>query len=174
MSVLAAVAARLPGVSRVLTARHQELLKFAVVGAITFVIDNAVWYLLKLTVLADHPTTAKGVGILVATIASYVLNREWSFRARGGRERPHEATLFFLVSAAALVINVTPLYLSRYALGLQRPHVDLLTQEVADFLSGSVLGVALAMVWRFWAFRRWVFPKDAQDTPETPKGASRP
>lgn len=171
MSVLAAVAARLPGVSRVLTGKNHELLKFATVGAITFVIDNAVWYLLKLTVLEDHPTTAKGVGILVATIASYVLNREWSFRTRGGRERPHEAALFFLVSAAALVVNVTPLYVSRYVLGLHRPHVDLFTQEVADFFSGSVLGVGLAMVWRFWAFRRWVFPEDAS---ESPTGVPRP
>ncbi|WP_433409246.1 GtrA family protein [Saccharomonospora azurea] len=157
--------------------RRAELGRFATVGALTFVVDNAVWYLLKLTVLVEHPTTAKGVGILVATIVSYVLNREWSFRQRGGRQRPHEAALFFAVSAAALVVNVTPLYLSRYVVGLQRPHVDLLTQEVADFVSGSVLGVALAMVWRFWAFRRWVFPSAVpagSPAPDTPQGASRP
>ncbi|WP_024874295.1 GtrA family protein [Saccharomonospora piscinae] len=160
MSVIDAVLVRLPSNVRARAIRHRELVKFACVGAVTFVVDNAVWYLLKLTILVEHPTTAKGIGILVATIVSYVLNREWSFRTRGGRERPHEAALFFAVSAAALIINVVPLYLSRYALDLQVPHVDRFTQEVADFASASVLGVALAMLWRFWAFRRWVFPAE--------------
>lgn len=156
MSVVDAVLARLPVAAR--TERNREFVKFAVVGAVTFVVDNCVWYLLKLTILVDHPTTAKGIGILVATIVSYLLNREWSFRTRGGRERPHEAALFFAVSAAALVINVVPLFLSRYAFGFQVPEVGRFTQEMADFLSASVLGVLLAMLWRFWAFRRWVFP----------------
>ena len=69
-------------------------LKFAVVGGTTFVIDNAVWYGLKLTVLQTKPITAKAIAIIVATIVSYVLNREWSFRTRGGRETHHEAALF--------------------------------------------------------------------------------
>ena len=38
---------------------------------------------------------------IVAVIASYVLNREWSFRDRGGRERHHEALLFFAFSGSA-------------------------------------------------------------------------
>ena len=43
------------------------------------------------TVLETKPLTAKIIAVLVATIVSYVLNREWSFRTRGGRERHHEA-----------------------------------------------------------------------------------
>jgi putative flippase GtrA len=35
-----------------------------------------------------------------------------------------------------------------------------LVQEVADFTSGSIIGMLLAMFFRFWAFKKWVFPDD--------------
>ncbi|MGW4799881.1 GtrA family protein, partial [Nonomuraea sp. NPDC004297] len=63
--------------------RHRELVKFAVVGGTAFLVDNTLFYGLKLTVLEPKPVTAKIIAVLVATIVSYVLNREWSFRTRG-------------------------------------------------------------------------------------------
>ena len=89
---------RLPEPLQFLLNKHREMIRFAVVGGTTFLIDNGVWYALKLTVLTDKVVTAKVIGVLVAIIASYVLSREWSFHTRGGRERHHEAALFFLVS----------------------------------------------------------------------------
>lgn len=151
---------RTPEPLRAVLIKHREMLKFALVGATTFIVDNGVWYLLKLSVLESKPTTAKAIAIIVATIVSYVLNREWSFRTRGGRERTHEATLFFVISGIAVVVNLIPLYLSRYALHLEVPHVSRLVQEVADFASGSIIGMLLAMVFRFWGFKKWVFPDD--------------
>jgi putative flippase GtrA len=140
--------------------KHRELLKFAIVGGSTFVVDNGIWYLLKLGVLESKPTTAKAIGIIVATIVSYVLSSEWSFRTRGGRERHHEAAMFFLISGIAVVINLLPLLASRYVFDLQTPHVTRFVQEVADFATGSIIGMLLAMVFKFWAFKKWVFPDD--------------
>src|SRR4051812_25013766 len=152
--------------------KHRELLKFAVVGGTTFVIDNGIWYLLKLSILEDKPVTAKIIAIIVATIVSYVLNREWSFRTRGGRERHHEAALFFLISGIGVALNSLPLWVSRYWLHLQVPQVSLLVQEVADFASGMILGTLLAMVFRLWAFKKWVFPL-ADARPRVVRGGSR-
>lgn len=160
VAVVESVLARVPEPLRSLLIRHRELLKFAVVGSTTFVVDNGIWYLLKLTILSTKPTTAKAIAIIIAAIVSYVLNREWSFRTRGGRERTHEATLFFLVSGVAVAINLVPLYMSRYVFDLEVPHVSLFVQEVADFASGAVIGMLLAMAFRFWGFRRWVFPDE--------------
>ncbi|WP_432278936.1 GtrA family protein [Nocardia brasiliensis] len=42
------------------------------------------------------PVTANMVAVLIATVVSYVLNREWAFTSRGGHERRHEAALFFV------------------------------------------------------------------------------
>jgi putative flippase GtrA len=157
--IVESVLAQVPEPLRSFLIRHRELLKFAIVGGTTFVIDNGIWFFLKLTVLESKPITAKAIAVIIATIISYILNREWSFRTRGGRERHHEAALFFLISGGGVVINLIPPYISRYVLDLEEPYVERWVQEVADFVSGSVIGMLLAMFLRFWGFRRWVFPE---------------
>lgn len=160
MPLVDAVLFRIPQPYRDIAVQHRELVKFALVGAITYVVDITLFTLLKMTVLEPKPVTAKIVAVLVATILSYVLNREWSFRTRGGRERHHEATLFFAVCGIGLVLNATPLWISRYVLELQVPQVSLLAQEAADFASANVIGTLAAMAFRWWAFRRYVFPDE--------------
>jgi putative flippase GtrA len=153
-----ATIARLPGPIRPYAERHHELIKFAIVGATTFIIDSSIFYTLKLTILEPKPVTAKVIAGIVAVIASYVLNREWSFRDRGGRERHHEALLFFVFSGVGVVLSMAPLWVSSYVLQLRVPSVSLTAENLADFVSAYVIGNLLQMAFRFWAFRRWVFP----------------
>src|SRR3569833_1434534 len=117
-------------------------------------------YGLKFTVLRTHPVTALIVGVLVATIFSYVANREWSFRTRGGRERSHEAALFFLISGIALGLNALPQWFSRYVLDQQAQHLTAFGVEVADFVSGIVIGPLLGTVIRRRAIKKWVCPDE--------------
>jgi putative flippase GtrA len=158
--VVDAVLIRIPQPYRDIAVRHRELVKFALVGGTTYLVDIAVFTLLKTTVLEPKPVTAKILAVLVATILSYVLNREWSFRTRGGRERHHEAALFFLICGVGLAINALPLWISRYVFDLQVPTVSLVVQEAADFASANVIGTLLAMMFRWWAFRKYVFPDE--------------
>ena len=160
MSFTDATIARLPRVIRPVAERHHELIKFAIVGATTFFIDSALFYTLKLTVLEPKPVTAKIISGIVAVIASYILNREWSFRDRGGRERHHEALLFFMVSGVGVLLSMAPLWVSSYVFELRVPHVSLTVENIADFVSAYILGNLLQMAFRFWAFRRWVFPDE--------------
>ena len=166
MSFTDATIARLPRVIRPFAERHHELIKFAIVGGTTFIIDSAIFFTLKLTVLEPKPVTAKIIAGVVAVIASYILNREWSFRDRGGRERHHEALLFFGVSGVGVVLAMIPLYFSSYVLMLRVPEVSLTTENVADFISAYIVGNLLQMAFRFWAFRRWVFPDEFARNPE--------
>jgi putative flippase GtrA len=138
--------------------RHHEAAKFLLVGGVCFVATTVINYALKLTVLRDKPVTALAIATILTTILSYVLNREWSFRTRGGRERHHEAALFFSVSAIGIGLNVIPLWISRYVLLLRVPDVSRPVQEIADFVSGIILGTLIAMCFRLWAFKRFVFP----------------
>jgi len=170
VSVVESVLAQIPQPYRAVAIRHRELLKFAMVGGTTWIVDTAVFLLLKNTVLIEKPLTSKVMAVLVATIASYVLNREWSFRTRGGHEAHHEALLFFLVSGLGVAVYTAPLAVSRYVLNLSVPDVSLFTQEVADFVSGQIIGVLLGMAFRWWAFRRFVFPDEdvRRQTPTSP------
>jgi putative flippase GtrA len=151
--------ARTPRRVRAVAGRHAELIRFLAVGGTCFLIDTGIFVLLKTTILAPKPVTAKVVATLVATIVSYVLNREWSFRTRGGRERAHEAALFFLISGIGVALNSAPLWVSRYVLHLSTPLVTRAVQEIADFTSAQLVGTLLATGFRWWGFRRWVFPR---------------
>jgi putative flippase GtrA len=148
----------IPQPYRAVAIRHRELLKFAMVGGTTWVIDTAIFLVLKSTILEPKPVTAKVISVLVATLASNGLNRGWSFRTRGGRERHHEAVLYVLVSGVSVAVYAAPLWLSRYAFDLRVPAVSLITEHWADFISGQIIGVLVGMAFRWWAFRRFVFP----------------
>lgn len=161
-----ATIARLPQVIQPYAQRHHELIKFAIVGGTTFIIDSAIFYTLKLTILEPKPVTAKVIAGIVAVIASYILNREWSFRDRGGRERHHEALLFFAFSGVGVLLSMAPLWFSSYILQLREPAVSLTVENVADFISAYIIGNLLQMGFRFWAFRRWVFPEQFARNPE--------
>lgn len=166
MSFAEATIARLPRLLQPYLLRHHELIKFAIVGGTTFVIDSAIFYTLKLTILEPKPVTAKVIAGIVAVIASYVLNREWSFRNRGGRERHHEALLFFAFSGVGVLLSMAPLWFSSYVLQLRQPTVSLTVENVADFISAYIIGNLLQMAFRFWAFRRWVFPDQFARDPD--------
>ncbi|ATA29408.1 hypothetical protein MLM_3405 [Mycobacterium lepraemurium] len=166
MSFTEATIARLPRLLQPYLLRHHELIKFAIVGGTTFVTDSAIFYTLKLTILEPKPVTAKVIAGIVAVIASYVLNREWSFRNRGGRERHHEALLFFAFSGVGVLLSMAPLWFSSYVLQLRQPTVSLTVENVADFISAYIIGNLLQMAFRFWAFRRWVFPDQFARDPD--------
>ena len=136
-----------------LPVKYRELAKFLVVGGTSYVVDVGLFSLLSHSVLAQKVVTAKAISVIVATILSYVLNREWSFNSRGGRERHHEAVLFFVVNGIALGLNLVPLAISQYVIGINPGNYSSLTVSVANFISANIIGTALGMAFRFWAYR---------------------
>lgn len=159
MTLIDSVRQRLP-------VKYRELAKFLVVGGTSYVVDVGLFTLLSHTVLAEKVVTAKGISVIVATILSYILNREWSFNSRGGRERHHEAMLFFVVNGIALGLNLVPLAVSQYIFGINTANYSSLTVTIANFISANVIGTALGMAFRFWAYRKWVFPEELNPHPE--------
>ncbi|WP_233223121.1 GtrA family protein [Amycolatopsis sp. BJA-103] len=140
------------------TGKRRELLRFATVGLAAFGLTLGTNYGLKLTVLQAKPVTALAIATVVATAFAYLLSRRWAFHTRGGRRRLHEAALFFAVNAIAVTINLCPPLISRYVLRFEVPEVSFLAQEIADFVSGMLLGTAAGSAFRWWGYRRWVFP----------------
>jgi len=137
---------------------HRDFLRFAIVGAITWVIDTAVFLSLKSTVLPSKPVTCKIIAVVIAISVSYLLSRSWSFRLRRALPDVHEGTRFLVVSGLGVAFYSAPLWMSRYLLDLRVPWVSPVTQEIADFVSGQIIGVLVGMAFRWWAFNRFVFP----------------
>jgi hypothetical protein len=74
--------------------------------------------------------------------------------------------LFFAFSGVGVLLSMAPLWISSYVLHLRVPEVSLTVENVADFISAYILGNLLQMGFRFWAFRRWVFPDEFGRAPD--------
>jgi putative flippase GtrA len=129
-------------------------IRFLVVGAAAYVVDVIVFNALAHGpgggVLNDRPVTAKVLSTVVSALASFYGNKLWTFDDHHHDRPLRQTTVFVAVNVVAWGLMIGPLALSRYVLGLDG--------VVADNVSGNGIGVGLALVFRFWAYRRWVFP----------------
>jgi len=126
-----------------------ELFKFLAVGGINTIIDFAVLNLL----LSIGPLKAKIVAAVVATTASYILNRQWTYQRSDRKSLRREYTLFFALNGVGLLIQASVLAVAKYGLGFSETNsADRLAFNIA-----SALGIGIAMVFRFWAYRTFVF-----------------
>jgi len=124
------------------------------------IFDLAIFYSLSLTILEEKPVVAKILSGILATVLSYILNREWSFKNRGGRERHHEALLFFTISGIGVLLAAAPLWIANNVFDIRADQENLTTLVVVDFVLNYIIGNLLQMVFRFWALRRFAFPDE--------------
>lgn len=134
-----------------------EKFHFLAVGGFCFILTAGINYALKLTALGHKPTTALIIATTLASIVSYILSSKWTWKDAGGDPKPKEMIGFTLVTIGGIIINAIPQWVSRYVFHLYVPYVSFIAQEVADFLSGLILGTLLAMFFRYWALDRFVF-----------------
>lgn len=131
----------------------QELGRFGVVGATCYVIDVAVFNLcLVVWGLPWFPSLVTST--VIAASFAFVGNRFWTWRDRERRALHREYALYFGFNLIGLLISAGVLWISHDLLGRVWP---LLQTPLADNISGKVIGVALASMFRFWAYRRFVF-----------------
>lgn len=124
-----------------------EAVKFGVVGAANTVIDFIVFNLL----IHIGPLKANVVSTIVATTTSYLMNRHWTYRDRPRTALRREYTLFFVFNLIGFMIQEIVLGGVKYGLGFTE-HDGALVLNVA-----KAAGIGVAMVFRFWAYRTFVF-----------------
>jgi putative flippase GtrA len=134
----------------------REMVKFGAIGALAYVVDMYVYNLLRTGVwplpeapLAHKPLLSKVISVAVATVVAWLGNRYWTFRHRRRATVRAEFALFIVMNVGGLLIALGCLWLSHYALGL--------TSALADNISGNVIGLVLGTLFRFWAYRQFVF-----------------
>jgi len=144
----------------VLTGKWRKLLhevsKFGTIGAINTVVNYAVFNLLVLTVFVDGQLKANVAATIVATTSSYFMNRHWTYRDRPKSTLRREYALFFMFNLAGMMIELGVLAIAKYGLGIT-------TLVALNVVKG--IGLALGMVFRFWAYRTVVFRPAPADTP---------
>lgn len=138
---------------------YREAIKFGVIGAVAFVIDMGSFNLLRRTLLEEKPTAAVIVSASLATVFAWLGNRSWTFRHRRNRPAHHEAALFAGTNGVALVIQAAAVAFSNYVLGFE----SLTADNVA-----KVVAIGLGTLFRFWAYRRYVFAGEPLDVDTSP------
>jgi putative flippase GtrA len=134
-----------------------QLARFAVVGGLGFVLDTAVFDLLRLTLLAperihDGPILAKLASTTVAILANWLGNRYWTFAGSRRSSTGSEAVEFLVASLIGMGVSLLCLWISHYGMRL--------TTTLDDTVSANVVGLVLGSAVRFWLYRVWVYRPD--------------
>jgi putative flippase GtrA len=132
-----------------------EFAKFAVIGVTGIFITNGVYDLLFLH-LGIGPVTSTTIATVVATVSSYLGNRYWSFRARQRTGVMREIIIFAVLNGIGLLIQDAAVGFNYYLLHLGR-------DELAGLVALNA-GIALATLFRFWSYRRFVWVTPREDT----------
>jgi putative flippase GtrA len=128
--------------------RHliHEFAKFGVIGGIGFLVTEGVFNLM----ISEHQATftANAVATLVAAAVTFVGNRYWTFRHRMRSGMGQETAIFIVLNLIGILIQQACLELAKHELGRH----DKITLNAA-----FLVGVALATMFRFWSYRKWVW-----------------
>ena len=139
---------------RALYGRFRELIheaaRFGMVGLTGLVVTDSGANLLQYGAGTDR-FTATAAATIVAAAVSFVASRYWTFRHRERSGARREAVLFFIVNGIGIAISEGCVGLAS-ALGL----TGKVSYNVA--LNG---GIALATLFRYWSYRKWVWPATA-------------
>lgn len=140
----------------------REMVKFGTVGAIAFLVDVGTFNLLRFGLgdggpFEHKPITAKVISASLATVVAWLGNRLWTFRHRRRASAGHELALFVVFNVAGMLIALACLAFSHYVLDLRSAQ--------ADNISANGIGLVLGTLFRFWAYRMFVFRAELADDP---------
>jgi len=129
-----------------------ELIKFGIVGGTGAVIDLGGAAVLHGKYHVG-PLESKAISTVVATVLTYLGSRYWTFKHRENQALGRELTLFIVLNLVGLFIAEAVIALVTYGLG---KHSQL------EYNAASVVGTGLATIFRYLAYRRWVFTAPAE------------
>jgi putative flippase GtrA len=148
---------------------HREVAKFGAVGAIAFVVNVGLFNILSAGPLDGHEKLSLTIASAVSIVVAWFGSRYWTFRHREQRTRAPFLT-FVLMNVIGAGIAIVCLAISHDVFGF--------TSHLADNISGNLIGVGLGTLFRFWAYRTFVFTEfidpEGRDRAEDPEAEPLP
>jgi putative flippase GtrA len=138
-----------------------ELLKFCVVGGFGAMIDLGGAAVLHGKFHVEG-LEAKAISTIIATVVTYLGSRFWTFKHRENQALGREVATFVVLNVIGLLIAEAVIAIVTYGLGL---HSQL------EYNAASVLGTGLATIFRYFAYRQWVFTAPAEESALAPTAA---
>jgi putative flippase GtrA len=134
----------------------REGYRYLVVGSGGYLIDVGIFNILSIMrnngFFELDSLIIKTISLIFAVSFTYVINSRWTFALRNSNPKGFiRLARYWAVNMIGLFITLVPLFISRNVLGLD--------SLLADNISANVVGVGLAVLFRFTASRTWVFVK---------------
>jgi putative flippase GtrA len=140
--------------------------KFGIVGISNTLIDLGIFNLLTL-VFGVWIVVANIISVSIAIINSYIWNKTWTFKDNSWQNFLPQFVKFVLFSLVGLVIQTFMVWL----LAEQWTYSGELIYSVVEWMRldgifpsvfvvnnwAKVWGIALALVWNFFAYKKWTF-----------------
>jgi putative flippase GtrA len=130
-----------------------EALAFGIIGAGNTLLYMAITYAL----LDIGAVKASVIATVITTTLAYIANRYWTYRHHTRTALRREYTMFFGFNLIGMLIQSGAIAIGKYGFGLTEEH-----DEIA-FMAVTVIGIGVATIFRFWAYRTFVFLKPPVD-----------
>lgn len=136
---------------------------FLGIGGLGFIVDAIVYNLLVFAggegPLHSVPLVAKTIAVIAGLIVTYAGNKLLTYRDRKAAVSWGQVARYAVVNVLAILVQLSCLAFSRYVLGLD--------SVLADNISGTLIGQALATGLRYVMYTLWVFPHSPAQDPVT-------
>jgi putative flippase GtrA len=139
--------------------RIRQILAFAGVSIATTLIDFALFNVLVFGDLVS-PVVANTISYGAGIVASYSLNKRLTFAGGGRDKRSHEFGLFVAINLLGLGMNNASVLFATSIAG----------ESAVALNAAKLIGGAATWVFKFIAFKRWVYPMESP--PTSAKGSS--
>jgi putative flippase GtrA len=126
-----------------------EVFAFAVIGAANTALYLAITYV----TMPIGAVKATVIATVVTTTLAYFANRYWTYRHHTKTALRREYTLFFGFNLVGMVIQSGAVAIAKYGVGLNEADHRMTFMFVTLFAAGT------ATIFRFWAYRTFVFLK---------------
>jgi putative flippase GtrA len=145
--------------------RHliHEVAKFGVIGIIGFIVTEVGFNLCHFD-LKMGLFTSNAIATVVATIITFVGNKYWTFKHRAGNGTTRETVMFFVLNGVGMLIQYACIWFAEDGLGIKDKFL------INLFFLG---GIAIATVFRFWSYRKWVWHAPAGGPPPVEEPSPR-
>jgi putative flippase GtrA len=130
-----------------------EVFAFGVIGAANTVLYLAITYV----ALPIGAVKATVIATVITTTLAYFANRYWTYRRHTKTALRREYTLFFGFNLIGMVIQSGAVAIAKYGVGLNEADHKLLIMAV------TLTAAGVATIFRFWAYRTFVFLKPPVD-----------
>jgi putative flippase GtrA len=156
----------------------ERFIKFAIVGAVGFVVDFSTVFILQATILVPRPgvpdlnvTIATTIGFIAAILSNFTWNRLWTYPDSRSRSMRRQLFYFALINfigwlGRTLWITFAHEPIGEFLLPVLLPEILLFRPGYVPGPAAAaklgtmvclVTGVVIVMVWNFWANRQLTY-----------------